>query len=329
MKPILLALVALIASSCGLLSNSNTEDNFIIRKYSVSLNKPIQETLFHRGKYYCLTNYGRLICLTSKFQIDTTITTLIDKEAFDFVYENADSLIGGRYNGENHYLGNDYAWRKHPNNIRLPALYEDNAFTAYQCCAGEFGGGLFFHEKKTGHIYSIPATCAVAINKISSNYYVTTSLAHGSGFSKVLLIPNPTMLYNMDNPEVDTLKNYCNWADIVKSKNREKYYDRAFARKVFEKGSTTLLDSMGTMAVASFIRNNKLYHLTTDFNHTTLAEIRNHAFVTLDTISNNAVWSYQPSLKNYPRMMIYSYSNDKSSGFITISEDTITYVKFR
>jgi len=67
-------------------------------------------------------------------------------------------------------------------------FFEDEKYICSKFCLGEFGGKIIFKNKKSGIETSFEATCPVVVNKIKNKYYVTNTLAHMCGVSKVLEI---------------------------------------------------------------------------------------------------------------------------------------------
>lgn len=57
-------------------------------------------------------------------------------------------------------------------------FFQDENYYARRACSGEWGGSIWFKNKRTGIEYSCSATCPVIINKIGEKYIVTNTLAH-------------------------------------------------------------------------------------------------------------------------------------------------------
>src|SRR5690606_24452109 len=75
-----------------------------------------------------------------------------------------------------------------------PYFFEDENYIVTSECRGEFGGEIYFKNKKTNVTTIGLATCPVIINKLENAYYLTTSLLHGTGFFKFSEISDPDQL---------------------------------------------------------------------------------------------------------------------------------------
>lgn len=79
-------------------------------------------------------------------------------------------------------------------------LYEDDTYLVWRTCAGEFGGNAWFKNKRTGTITGCEAQCAIRVDKIENDYYVTASLSHITGSITIIKIPDPAELREKSNP---------------------------------------------------------------------------------------------------------------------------------
>ena len=243
---------------------------------------------------------------------------------FYFSYLSGDTLIAGKYINdtiaETYYLDENQKWQLTTKTQAYKPFFEDERFIVRTCCVGEFGGAIFFTDKKTRRVYSCPSTCATIINKINGSYYVTNSLAHMSGSTEILKIVNPTKLYELN---ADSLKNGCNW--YMQFVTLEDDYAEM---KKFEIGTQKILDTIGVLTTTSFIFNNQLYHINTDFQKTFISKIQGDSLLLVDSIFNKPLWSYEPESKKYGTMDLYSFNNREISGFFTISKDTVSIITF-
>lgn len=325
MKLLLILLIAFCICSCNTLTKR--EEAFIIREYSIKSDTTLNESILYNNHYYCLSNNKHFTVLNNKFIIDTIITSKINKQQFDFAFLHNDSLLAGRFNDvystQGYFLSNGYNWVAYKHKTRQRPFFEDDKYIARACCVGEFGGSISFQEKGAENVYSLPATCAVAVNKLNDQYYVTTSLAHGSGFTKIFQVSSPKELFNLKVIKPDSLRHFCNWAEILRSTDKSNV-----KRKDLEVRATVLLDTMGMETLNSFTLNNKLYHINYSSNYTTIGKIEAKRMLTIDTLNHNATWSYQPRRRQYQGIHIYSFANREASGFIVINKDTLSTVLF-
>lgn len=324
MRYIILIILITAIWSCEKKIKPTLTDKFVIKTYSISLDTNVQTTLFYNGNYYCLTGNRTFICLNNKFEVDSSITNSINQLQFDYSYLSGDMIIAVVFVKDtvtkNYYLNSDLKWELLKKIQRPDPFFEDEKFIVRTCCIGEFGGAIFFTDKKSKRVYSCPSTCATIINKVGECYYVTNTLAHMSGSTEILKIEDPTKLYELT---VDSLKNHCNWwAQFVT------YEDNFAGMKKFEIGTQKILDTIGVLTMTSFVFNDQLYHINSDRNKTFISKIQGDTLLLIDSIFNKPLWSYQPENRKYGKMQLYSFDNRETSGFLTVNGDTISIITF-
>jgi transcriptional antiterminator Rof (Rho-off) len=185
-------------------------------------------------------------------------------------------------------------------------LFEDDKYTISSFCHGEFGGVVIFKDKKTGFEYGCGATCAVIINKVKGKYIVTTSLAHMSGFTKIIEITNPKRLTILTK------------AAKKGDRNLKIYY-----LKKAKKGTKVLLNKYDILTLSSFEYRNKLYHITTDKEKTYVSEIINGEFQNHQKISSQRLWIYNANNFVKNKHHFFMFSNYNTKGYIDIIENNI------
>lgn len=199
-------------------------------------------------------------------------------------------------------------FKLNPNNI-----FEDSLYIVSKTCSGEWGGTIKFKNKKTGIEYSASSTCPVVVNKLNGKYYITNTLAHLSGFSEILEISNPDLMtvFELPKPRSKKGKTIVRYVGDDESKSTN--------------GTKQLVDSIGLLTLASFPYNGQLYHIVTDFKKTFLTKIENNRFVTIDTVSNKSIWTYDPEvfLKDNGHMIVL-FKNQEVEGVLDIYENQIT-----
>lgn len=105
-------------------------------------------------------------------------------------------------------------------------LYEDEDYFCYSECHGEWGGMIYFFDKRTGSTYFTGAGCARSVLKKAGKYYVLSSLRHMSGSSDLVEIADPRKLSEcasemsyetvrwMDRQAADTAKHAVSVFDV-------------------------------------------------------------------------------------------------------------------
>jgi hypothetical protein len=217
-----------------------------------------------------------------------------------------DTFIIKEIVGQDDYSKSDF--KINPNNI-----FEDSLYVVSKTCSGEWGGTIKFKNKKTGIEYSASSTCPVVVNKLNGKYYITNTLAHRSGFSEVLEISNPDLMTVFELPKPRSKK----------GKTIVRYVGDDEAKST--NGTKQLVDSIGVLTLATFPYKGQLYHIVTDFEKTFLTKIENNRFVTIDTVSEISIWTYNPEVfLKQDRHMIVFFKNQEAEGVLDIFENQIT-----
>lgn len=200
---------------------------------------------------------------------------------------------------------NENIYKVDPNNI-----FEDSLYIVSKTCRGEFGGTIKFKNKKTGIEYSAASTCPVVVNKLNGKYYITNTLDHMRGFSKILEICNPKLMSVFKLPKHKKGKIIIMEFGDDQSKST--------------KGTNTLVDSFDVLTLASFPYNGQLYHIVSDFKMTYLTKVENNRFITIDTVSDKNLWTSDPEVfRKQDGHMIIVFKNREVEGILDIFENQI------
>ena len=200
-------------------------------------------------------------------------------------------------------------------------IFEDDQFIVRSCSKGEFGGAVFFKDKKTGKTYSCEATSIKAVHKIDDVYVVSSSLIHGCGFAKVIQIADPRKLYEIKNKNQGC---NCGWYDIYP---KDPYDDQIKHPIGYDKGFKVLLDTTAIEITGAFVSKQHLYHIFADAKNTYLGYIDHQKPVVLDTIVNKPLWfgSVRDLQSNPNLFVIY---NRHFNGVIVRNKNKIRLIKF-
>lgn len=165
-------------------------------------------------------------------------------------------------------------------------LFQDEQYEVWSTCSGEWGGTIYFKNKKTKKIYYASSTCAVSVNELNNKYYVSNSLSHLYGNSNILEISNPEKMKSVSklpvfHPNIQTIEHETD----------------------SNLGTKAIIDSNGVLITTSFVYRNKLYSILTDIqgNKTTISEIRNNKFQTIEEF---------PEKLFYDEPLIFKQSNN-------------------
>ncbi|MBL7884081.1 MAG: hypothetical protein JNL69_08425, partial [Bacteroidia bacterium] len=186
----------------------------------------------------------------------------LNKQKIDFLFSYHDSVIVVTKN-KTFFIDNSFNLQEVKRKERMygDGPYEDSLYHVYACCAGEFGGSVFFLNKKSNKTYSYFATCATQILKFKDQYVVCNNLGHLSGSMSFLFVPDPTKLYELTD---ENQKNHCNW--YVEVDSLKNYWKKS------PKGGVNFYSgAYSTMSLISFIVSDSLYSFLTNDSTTFIA----------------------------------------------------------
>jgi hypothetical protein len=147
--------------------------------------------------------------------------------------------------------------------------FEDIDFEIYSICGGEWGGFLFFVDKKDRNIvHYLSSTCPLMVDFRDNNYFITESLAHMSGFTKISKIKNPREL-----------------PKVIKNKKLEE--QSSFSNNVKE----TILDTVGIIANVFYSNHGRDYLIYSEYDTTYLGEVHNKRIISKEKLLNIGTWS--------------------------------------
>ena len=192
-------------------------------------------------------------------------------------------------------------------------FYEDEKYLVSTICNGEWGGAIIFKSKKTGVEYSCGSTCPDIVNRIDGKYYVTNTLMHGSGFTSVIEIDDPTKMYILEKQP--------------SKQNTYSLYD--YPEAFHKKGITRLADTAGILIITSFVTNYKLYHLMNDgWNKIYISTTENGHFKIIDSIPDGNLLHFSKAFTTTDEHYLMFFDSDPVNGYIDIFGDEIKIFRF-
>ena len=208
-------------------------------------------------------------------------------------------------------------------------LYEDSSYFVYACCAGEFGGSVFFRNKTNGKIYSYYATCASQVLRFRGQYVVCNNLAHLSGSTDFLVVPDPEALFMLTDIKQ---QRHCNWYVEVDSLEVE-------WGKHPRKGTRSYEGPYATMSLISFVVGDSLYSLLSNDSSTFIGVHRrdsivkqqvimgeNIAFHYVDVVQSGAKYvSFYQQSGGDPFQALSNFGN--SSGLIVVDSNRVDFIR--
>jgi hypothetical protein len=207
------------------------------------------------------------------------------------------------------------------------AFYQDDDYYVRSTCSGEWGGSIWFKNKKTGIEYSCSATCPVIINKIGDKYILTNTLAHMCGSSEVVEIEFPDSMDIFKMPPPREKKRKIEYRLVGDNESKSK------------KATSQLVDTACAMIHISFPYDGQLYHIVSDSKKLYLSQIRDNKLVTIDTVysgldnfykqGDRILYIYSTDgFRTRDNHYIVLYENSGLVGFLDIFENKIKLIRY-
>ncbi|WKW46901.1 hypothetical protein P3875_02270 [Myroides sp. JBRI-B21084] len=232
-------------------------------------------SLFENGKFACFK--------LDNFERDTKLEDKLNTKKFKYHWIIDKQL--GALSGNSIYKWNGNKWIKHKDYFPLknqPKLFEDHEFIVYGDCYGEWGGTVYFYEKKSSKSFFTESTCANSVIKDKNGYNVLAHLGHGGGSTEIKTIANPRKL-TLAKPN-----------EIRKTVNGEAlgYVDKSNAYK-------KKIDFYGVQIFSSFKYQNKELFVVHLSDLTFLAEIKGNEIEIVNPLFFSDIYTHHPITKQY------------------------------
>lgn len=219
---------------------------------------------------------------------------------YDLRIEN-DSLflIGNTY--KNTFVLGQSIENFQPTKTRHFKLFKDSTYDLYANCNGEFGGTLFFVNRKTKDVYDAAATCPIVVNKIGTNYYISNYMGHMMGSASILKISDPSAL----------TKTKLEFDDIEGSEHL--------------KGFETLIDTTGLYLHTSFVADNRLLHIYSDDNGTFIGKIQEKQFVRLFQFNFKFYVNSNQQSEKGKQVLVFNKADSDLNGVLVIDKSHLNF----
>jgi hypothetical protein len=321
------------------ISCTNQQQDIQAKGFSVAVKSIKGDTIISSAVYYdghiiCLQEDSKIFVLDTVFNRVDSLTAQFSKLKVQFLHAYNDTilLLTGK---DIFYLDKGFVLKKYNNRpfkYRLP-FYNDSTYYIYGCSAGEWGGSVFFWDKKTNKIYSYPATGIQQVLKFKDNYIVSSFLAHMGGFSDYLSIKDPTKLYELKD---ERQKTFCNWWSVDSLKNLN------LVDTITPPGVKYYEDEFTTRTLTVFPFEDTLYSVYCTDSATILAKHVDHKLIPVDTLLSRKVSFYNASTHAINNISITAYnaswgtydSHDKelqyqNTGLLFRVGNKITFLSFK
>ncbi|MDR3680222.1 MAG: hypothetical protein P4L41_09665 [Flavipsychrobacter sp.] len=254
--------------------------HFIFGKKSVYSDPlEIQSVACYGGNLICLLgdrNYQKqkLVVLDSSYHHLYGVEEKLNEMPFEYLFSARDTvfLISGH---KFYYLSPGFVLkRSHSLNQTRATLLEDSSYSIYGGCAGEFGGSIFFQDKKK--LYSYPATCPTQVLKNKNTYLICNNLRHMNGTVGFIQIADPTKLYLL--PDIKPILQ--NW--WVRVDSIYKNYNN-----IHLPGVSEYFDTSGIISLLTFTNKDEIYSILNVKSKYMIAIHDNKRLIIIDSISIN------------------------------------------
>lgn len=252
----------------------------LILKNPIDSTYPMCYSVVYQSRLISLFEPGTFVCHSlSSFKRDTTFERIINTRRFQYQWI-ADKQLIGLSDGKYYYLSSEYIWLEYTTPFPLenqPKLFEDSTYIAFCDCRGEWGGTVYFYDKRTRKVYFTDATCANTVQKKDSTYLVLSQLPHEGIYSEHKSIVYPNKLSVSDLHAIQTASK----GSILG------FRDTSNASKVIFNYFTIGLYS-------SFAYQGRTLYLTHWRDATFLAELDNGTVSIVNPLFNSTIFTIHP-----------------------------------
>jgi len=296
----------LLFNACRNKNGISGQSTFIIRQIQLKSDTTISAIAYFENMVICLQNNNKLLILDTAYNREHTLENKLNGYKPNYLFTLHDTVFITT-KSKTYFIGSKFRITEYKLNNRLYAngLYKDSLYYVYGCCVGEFGGAVFFLNKKTNRTYSYFATCATQVLKFKGRYVVCNNLAHLERSMSYLFVREPTKLYELTD---EKLKHFCNWYAKVDSL---KYYwgHSAVGDTKFYRGSPR------SMSLITFQANDSLYSLVCNDSTTYIAVHKNDTTLCRQMVFDKTIEFHQAQVVSVGHKQICLYNLTGGSPF--------------
>src|SRR6218665_95572 len=277
MAIIFLLVVLFSCSPSG--TKQSLENKFEVRELDLPVDTTVQSIEYLNGHLLLLQENGKLAVLDSEYKREPEIEKKLSTIKTDWLFKYHDTVFAG--NKDHYYYLNsavDAIPYKSKRRTYGDVFLEDSNYLVYGCCVGEFGGAIFFMDKKADRTYSYFATCPSQVLRFGEQYVVCNNLAHMSSHMSFLFVKDPRKLYEITD---EKLKNHCNWYMTVDS--LKEYWLKSNV------GDVRVYDDFEVMSLVTFPYRDSLYSVLAKPDATVLSVHRGDTMITVDTLLKDRI----------------------------------------
>lgn len=316
---------------------------FDVKYHLLKLDIRISQIQYHNGYYLLRLENNKFTVFDSNFIQHREIEQLLANTNTTYFYKRGDTTIleseKKGFSTKEFQLTDDFKLK--PLGSRTgygpePAFYgevflEDSIYQIYGCCFGEFGGSLFFFNKKDKRLYFYPSSCVDQVIFYRGSYYVFENLYNAS----YIRINKPQELIELKYR--DRLFG-CNW--WVEIDSLKKYYSENLDSTF--KGLFKYHSNVTDHSLHSFLMNDSLFTIVSADSSTYLAMHEGDSLKKVQQLLDKKLWFHQTRYHEDERrriVLFYATSTqwnsekkeaiDKAnSGFVIIHGRTIDIAEY-
>ena len=210
MKQHILFLLVLAFLSCEnkksnniALENHGKKFHVEIDTFKISPKGDLREVALFRNDFYTIfesqrkntsQSFVKMIVFNQqgKFIEDVFVPSEIqDMPHYQINIENDSLYVKESQFEENNFLLGEYVADLAKVKKKNFRIFQDSIYNIYKDCNGEFGGTIYFENRKSGKVYETYSSCPTVVNKIGETYFVTNA----EDFGSILEISNPLELH--------------------------------------------------------------------------------------------------------------------------------------
>ena len=283
------------------------DDNYI--------NYPKLSSVIYDGNLISLFGNGKFVCHRLKdFRRNQAFEEGLNAKKFRYhwlidnqLYASTNSFIFSRLLK---WTGNE--WQKAEIKIPVkeqPILFADEDFIVYRRCSGEFGGTIYFYDRKNEETYFTEATCANTVKKENGKYQILSHLGHMGGTSDIKIIDDPRDLSKASKKQLKIESGNLGYQDKSNSSRKS-------------------LDFYGIQLFSNFRINEREVFLVHLNESTFLAKIDETEVQIINPLFNNNIYTHDPITRQYGNhtlisMDFYGTARDREVSLMIIHNNEI------
>ncbi|PPK96431.1 hypothetical protein LY01_00251 [Nonlabens xylanidelens] len=280
------------------------------------INFPRSTSVIYDGNIISLFDDGRFVCHhLDGYQRNNILEESLNKKKikYHWIIDNELYGIPQSFLSNGVYKWSGDKWKR--SRVKIPVkdksiLFTDEHFIVYRLCNGEFGGTIYFYDRKTNETYFTKSNCAHTIEKKDKQYHVVANLGHMMGMSEIKTISDPTML---DKATQKDLK-------IDHGSLGYKAKSTAYEKQ---------LDIFGIQLFSKFDIDNRELFLAHLDERTFLAEFIENDIKVVHPLFNNDKYTHDPITRKYGEytlisMDFYGIGLEREVSLLVIKDNKIT-----